>query len=221
MANFYPEPGIPPNPSIYHILHVDRLMSVFADGFLFSDAQMEGRTNCGTMIGYAHTKGYRRERVLEQGVGLKVGECVPFYYCPRSVMLYVIYKANHTDLAYHGGERPIVHLRLDPVAVANWAEQNRLRYYVTDVTAATAYFTAYPDLDAMNLLDWQSIRSNQWEDVTDRKQAEFLVEKQVPVSLIAEIGVINPEYKTMVEQILKLNDLDGRIAVNVHQDWYY
>ena len=221
MASFFPEPCITANPSIYHILHVDRLMSVFTDGFLFSDALMEGRANCGTMIGYAHTKGHRRERVLEQGVGLKVGECVPFYYCPRSVMLYVIHKANHPDLAYRGGQAPIAHLRLDPVAVANWAEQNRLRYYVTDVTAATAYFTAYSDLNAMNRLDWQSIYSNQWENVTDRKQAEFLVEKRVSTSLIAEIGVINQEYKTRVEQILKPYGQGGRIAVNVHREWYY
>ena len=39
-----------------------------------------------------------------------VGEYVPFYFCPRSVMLYVIHCANHPDIVYTEGQRPIVHL---------------------------------------------------------------------------------------------------------------
>ena len=42
--------------------------------------------------------------------GLSVGECVPFYFCPRSVMLYVIHMANHPELKYRGGQGAIVHL---------------------------------------------------------------------------------------------------------------
>ncbi len=35
---------------------------------------------------------------------LFVGECVPFYFCPRSVMLCMIYRANHTELPYPVGK---------------------------------------------------------------------------------------------------------------------
>jgi hypothetical protein len=56
----------------------------------------------------------KRRRVEELEVschpGTKVGDYVPFYFCPRSVMLYVIHRANHPDLSYRGGQEPIVHL---------------------------------------------------------------------------------------------------------------
>jgi len=42
-----------------------------------------------------------------------VGDCVPFYFCPRSVMLYLIYQGNHPDLQYHGGQDLVLHLEAD------------------------------------------------------------------------------------------------------------
>ena len=53
--------------------------------------------------------------------GLNVGDCVPFYFCPRSVMLYLIHRANHPELDYRGGQGPIVHLEADLHEAANWA----------------------------------------------------------------------------------------------------
>jgi hypothetical protein len=43
---------------------------------------------------------------------LLVGECVPFYFCPRSVMFYLIHMRSH-ELPYKGGQGPIVHLEAD------------------------------------------------------------------------------------------------------------
>lgn len=51
--------------------------------------------------------------MLNSHPGLYVGQCVPFYFCPRSVMLYVIYCANHDELSYRGGQGPILHLEAD------------------------------------------------------------------------------------------------------------
>ena len=52
---------------------------------------------------------------------LCVGDCVPFYFCPRSVMLYVISMRNHAELSYQGGQEPIVHLEADLYDVVAWA----------------------------------------------------------------------------------------------------
>ena len=40
-----------------------------------------------------------------------MGDCVPFYSCPRSVVLFVIQRANHQELTYQGGQGPIVRKR--------------------------------------------------------------------------------------------------------------
>ena len=58
---------------------------------------------------------------------LFVGDCVPFYFCPRSVMLYVISRANHPQLSYRGGQGSIVHLQADLRSTVAWAGKKGLR----------------------------------------------------------------------------------------------
>ena len=93
----------PPNPKIYHIVHLDRLPSILDDGFLFSDATMNGRMASGTVIGMPKIKLRRLNNFLTSQLGLRVGECVPFYFCPRSVMLYLLYRGDSPDITYRGG----------------------------------------------------------------------------------------------------------------------
>jgi len=45
--------------------------------------------------------------------GTKVGQYVPFYFCPRSIMLYILHRGNHPDLDYREGQGPILHLQAD------------------------------------------------------------------------------------------------------------
>lgn len=69
------------------------------------------------------------------------------------------------------------------------------------------------------------MQSNFWNDTTanpDRKrkrQAEFLVYKEVPLSLFSEIAVINSVKKIQVEQ--KLADASVSMPVIVRPNWYY
>lgn len=105
---------VPTQPKIYHIVHVDRLASIIADGFLWSDAEMVLRQGTGTTIGMSNIKDRRlNELSLSCRPGLRVGECTPFYFCSRSVMLYLIYRRNE-ELTYKGGQEPIVHLEAAP-----------------------------------------------------------------------------------------------------------
>ena len=95
---------MPLNPKIYHIVHVDRLDSIIRTGNLLSDAAIVSLPATGTTIGMGSIKQRRlTELTLNSQPGLYVGECVPFYFCPRSIMLYLIYQANHPELDYKGG----------------------------------------------------------------------------------------------------------------------
>ena len=73
----------------------------------------------------------------------------------------------------------------------------------------------------MNRLDWDAIGATHWTDVTDRKQAEFLVEGRVPISLVGKIGVKNRAVATMVGQLLKLRGLLETVEIAVVPQWYY
>ncbi len=46
---------------------------------------------------------------------------MPFYFCPRSVMLYLIHQANYPELEYRGGQQSIVNLQADLKAAVDWA----------------------------------------------------------------------------------------------------
>jgi hypothetical protein len=133
----------PAAPKIYHIVHMDRLSSIIADGNLWCDAEIARRqaANPGTTIGLNSIKQRRlNELKLASHPGLYVGQCVPFYFCPCSVMLYVISQANHPELAYHGGQGPIVHLEADLYQSVAWANQNGRRWAFTLSNAGSRYF---------------------------------------------------------------------------------
>ena len=89
---------VPANPKIFHICHVDRLRSIIVEGGLLCDAEIAERPPLGTTIGMTSIKQRRLCLPLYSRPGLHVGNCVPFYFCPRSIMLYVIHRANHESL---------------------------------------------------------------------------------------------------------------------------
>ena len=117
--------NVPSRPKIYHIVHVDRLPSIIAESWLWSDREIQTRSLPGTKIGMDSIKRRRlTELTLSSHPGLYVGECVPFYFCPRSIMLYLINKANNVQLTYRGGQDSIIHLEIDLQEAVQWAEAN-------------------------------------------------------------------------------------------------
>src|SRR5258708_1124089 len=114
----------PPNPKIYHIVHVDRLPSIIGEGQLLCDAILAGREPVGTTIGMKRIKARRLILPIACRPGLCVGDCVPFYFCPRSVMLYLIDRANDPELTYRRGQGPILHLEADLHSVVQWPKDH-------------------------------------------------------------------------------------------------
>ena len=68
---------------IYHIVHIGNLPSIIEDGYLFSDAEMRKRPQNSVLIGMNGIKERRLTLSLTSHSCLHVGECVPFYFCPR------------------------------------------------------------------------------------------------------------------------------------------
>ena len=113
---------VPADAKVYHIVHVDRLASIIASNGLHCDSFMQGNAHPGTTIGMPGLKQTRLRQPVDVFPGTAVGDYVPFYFCSRSVMLYVIYMRNHSGLLYTGGQGPIVHLEADLMDVLDWAE---------------------------------------------------------------------------------------------------
>jgi hypothetical protein len=216
----------PEHPKVYHIIHVDRLPSVLVDGCLWSDAAMVGRAGTGTVIGMNDIKRRRLEELrLASHQDLYVGQCVPFYFCPRSVMLYLIRQANHANLTYRGGEGPIVHLEADLRACVAWARQNGRRWAFTLSNAGARYFEDRSSLEALAEINWDAVAATQWSgagvpgSVKDGKQAEFLLEHSFPWPLVERIGIKSPAVAQQVATALAGHA--HRPRVEVRNDWYY
>ena len=130
---------VPMQPKVYHIVHVDKLASIVADGWLWCDAETTRQNSPGTSIGMPHIKQRRLGLALKSHPDLHVGQCVPFYFCPRSVMLHRI-SVRNSDLTYRGGQAPIVHLEADLRQTVAWAGANRRRWAFTTSNAGSFYF---------------------------------------------------------------------------------
>lgn len=205
---------------IYHIAHIDRLASIFTAGFLYSDAEMRRRNTNGVVVGMQHVKDRRLEKPVKCFQGLHVGDCVPFYFCPRSVMLYILHKGNHPDMSYNGGERPILHLEFDAESVKQWANGENLRVAFTDRNAGSATAEFKNDIAELQSLNWSAIKADDWRNCMEEKQAEFLVEQRVPVSLLKRIGVKDSGVQQDVWNVMR-NAGVANVPVEVLREWYY
>lgn len=113
----------PTHSKIYHIVHINNLPSIVKDGNLFSDSIMVHREEIVT-IGMPKIIQRRLTTKLSSYPDLSVGACVPFYFCPRSVMLFMFHQGNHAEITYTGGQAPVIHLVADLSATVQWANAN-------------------------------------------------------------------------------------------------
>ena len=212
--------AVPAQPKVYHIVHVDRLRSIVADDCLWCDAEIVRRAPPGTTIGMSGIKQRRLEELtLSNYPELHVGDCVPFYFCPRSVMLYLIYQGNHPDLTYRGGQEPIVHLEADLQSVVAWAKKHRRRWAFTLSNAGSYFFEDRCDLTQLHEIDWDAVQATDWRQCKEGKQAEFLFEDRFPWPLVERIGV---QSRAIYQQVANLLPTKGhRPPVEIRPDWYY
>ena len=213
-----------PPPSeirLYHLVHVDRLASIIADGCLWSDVKVLQLGRGGTTIGMNSIKQRRlNDLALRSHLGLRVGQCVPFYFCPRPVMLHAIHSAGDPDLAYRGGQAPILHLEFPMLEVVEWAEARGLRWAFTTSNAGARHFKDYADLGDLARINWEAVTAREFRaEHKDGRQAEFLVEDSAPWRLVSRIGVYDGVHRERVCDILQGSGHQPRLETA--PDWYF
>lgn len=214
-------PPTPAHPKLYHIVHVDRLPSIVADGCLWCDAVMVNRPGTGTTIGMGPIKTRRLALPVYPHPGDHVGDYVPFYFCPRSIMLSVLYYANRPELTYRGGQGPIVHLEADLAEVAAWADENHRRWAFSLGNAGADYAEFRTNLDALPEVNWPAVGARDFRsaDIKEGKLAEFLVHHSFPWDLFRKVGVHSPLVAQQVATALA--GAAHRPPVEIRADWYY
>ena len=214
--------AMPTRPKIYHITHVHNLAPITRAGLVWSDARrIKSGVDC-QVIGMSEIK---RRRLEELPVichpGTRVGEYVPFYFCPRSIMLYILHRGNHPDIVYRQGQKPIVHLQADLFDTIAWAQANSVRWAFSTVNAGARYAEFFCNVTDLSQINWDAVAQDDFRssETKEGKQAEFLVFESFPWHLVEKIGVIDAEIASKAS--LAICKALHHPIVNIERTWYF
>ena len=204
---------------IFHITHVHNLPGIISNG-LVCDAMASSAGMTRVDIGYSQIKERRARRQVSLGPGGTLNDYVPFYFGPRSPMLYTISRGNVPQ--YQDGQEPIVHLRLDAEGIATAG----LDFVYSDGHAVIEISTFHDDIAKVtDQVDLDLMSARYWYDTLEdpdrmrRRQAEFLVRGSVPWAFVDRIGVMTDACKVEVAGIMAM--ANHRPPIDVLPDWYY
>lgn len=205
---------------IYHITHISNLPSILKADGLWCDSSR--REQGFPIIGIAHQN--IKDRRAKQAVPLAargtLADYVPFYFAPRSPMLYAIHSGAVEG--YQGGQAAVLHL----VSTAETASDTGRPWCFTDGHAEMGMTEFSDDLDRLGeLVNFGIMQSQYWNDTPEqpdrkrRRQAEFLVHECFPWRFVHEIGVHDSGIIAKVAQILSAEK--HRPPITLQPKWYY
>ena len=204
---------------VYHITHIENLPGILQRDGLWSDnGRLRQELNTIT-IAHEHIKRRRAMKAVPISPGGTLADYTPFYFAPRSPMLYAIHKDRVEG--YQGGQGAVLHL----VAQIKDIAEQALNFVFTDGHAEIDFSEFFSDLADLNKVDWVVMNSRYWLDTNQdpdrkrRRQAEFLVHQFFPWPLIVEIGVQSQSMASRVREIL--DSASHRPAIAVQRNWYY
>ena len=205
--------------AIYHITHISNLPNILGNGGLWCDREIVARNLAHVCIAHQNIKDRRSQKRVPCVPGETVADYVPFYFAPRSPMLYSIHHGYVQG--YKGGQSSILHL----VASAEKVDKEGLDFVFTEGHAEMDISQFFSNLKDLSKVDWNIMKSIYWYDTNQdgdrkrRRQAEFLVHEFFPFTLFDSIGVIN---KTMAFQVDNLiQQLEKKPLVQIEPTWYY
>jgi hypothetical protein len=204
---------------VFHITRFEHLASMVTHGLL-SDRRAQERGMVQFEIGNVDIKVRRARRDVPIAPGGMVADYVPFYFAPRSPMLYAIDRGNVP--AYQQGCEEIVYL----VSSTQTLREQGLTVLGTDRNATKDYaeFTAADDR-LTEIVDWALMKAHMWKntpeapDRMERRQAELLVHPHVPWLAIIGVATKSQDVKTRVETVL--TELGHSTPVAVRPGWYF
>jgi hypothetical protein len=170
--------------------------------------------------GDLNVKALRKQRRVPLSPFGRVADYVPFYFAPRSPMLYTLAKGNVPT--YTDGQDPLVYLTSSTEAAAAAG----LPCLFSDGNCASPLTEVFDDPAALeSAIDWEIMTAKMWANTLDdqdrmrRRMAEFLVHQRVPVACISLIVVRRETIMDRVKAILAAHG--SGIPVVVRPWWYF
>ncbi len=170
-------------------------------------------------IGHKNLIDKRGSRVVPVEPGGVLNDYVPFYFAPRSPMLYSI----HTGFVqgFTGSQRDIIYL----VSSVQKVKESEIPFVFTDGHAYELISNFYNKEKDLKNIDWQIMGETYWNNTADdndrkrRRMAEFLVYQFVPITCIFAIVVFDDRMESAVNKIQR--KCNTNIKTIVKRNWYY
>lgn len=203
-------------PAIYHFTDVENLPAILAAGELRCHQMAAPAVD----VGDPSIKSRRAVIDVTYGPGGKVCDYVPFYYAPRSPMLFSIKSDNVPDVSFD--QRRLIYLTSSTEA----AYAAGLACVFTDGNAATEFSEFHDDPSELaEVVDWPLMRVRYWANTPDdpdrrrRRMAEFLVHGALPLELVVEIAVYDRSVASHVAGLLTA--AGSTLSVAIRRGWYF
>jgi len=182
---------------IFRITHIDNIPHIARHGI--THANSANRNGNYRPIGDKTLINSRR--ALPVAIGKRLGDFIPFYFGPRMPMLYVIQKGyNYVDMT------PPEHIVYCVSSIQKVLDAG-LDFLFSNGHAADGLTTIYTSSDIGSLgelLDFEAIQAKFWKNEADldlkrRKEAEFLLDGDLPLSAIVGYAVYAESAKSKLE----------------------
>ena len=176
---------------IYHITLAENLQNICSAGGVFSHVQMKKQGLNPDSIAHEHIRQRRANRPVPIAPYGTLGDYIPFYFAPRSPMLYAI-RGGRVE-GFHGTQKDILYL----VSSVDRITAHELPFVFTDGHAAMGISRFFTNPNDLSQIDWNIMKERYWHDTDQdfdrkrRRQAEFLVRDFMPWNLFDMIGVFD------------------------------
>lgn len=207
--------------AILRLVHIDNLTIYLSRGALHAPSCWPADGRVWRTTHRSDVQARRAKRRVPEPPGGALLDYVPFYFGPRSPMLYQL--ETGWVPGYTEGQRPMVYL----VASAHDVAAAGLDFVFFDGHALTDLSLAFHDLDDLERVDWRAVHARRWSgpgvdpDRQRRKQAEFLVHRMLPWRLVRGLVVLDDGMRDRVDDLLDRHDPSTRRPIEVAPTWYY
>ncbi len=220
-----------PNPvRLFHITAIANLPAICAAGALLSKNAGAAAGIDYQNIAHQGAQGARAARAVPNRPGGVVHDYVPFYFAPRSPMLFAINGGRVANCQWRQGD--IVHLEttVDRVVAGD------MPFVFYDRNATLAFARSFTDLARLDAVAWDLLTEHptldgfcaywlnkhsveRYADRMERRQAEFLLHDRVPLGKFVRIGVIDENRAANVRTILAAAGVN--LPVEAKPEWYF
>ena len=202
---------------LYRMTHIDNLQHILRYGFVIASSAYADPNF--RPIGDQGLIGVRKDLDAPNPPGGKFSSYIPFYLGHRSPMLYQIAtgfegvkKIPQSDLVYIVVEHECV-------------VQKGLDWFFSDGHARHEMTRFYTDASGFDELDWEAIYATQWKNTENdpdrqrRKQAEYRIKENVPITCFSYFLTFDEKCKQKIESLQVL--AQTAIPVKISKKAYY